>query len=136
MRIGDFLFLHTGKDGGPRSRVDGFWLIRSKRLFTVALLRFAKGSRDAYHSHAFNSVSWLLTGGLCEHTASPHGGEHRHDFPSWRPIVTTRDTFHKVRGLRASSWVLTFRGPWANTWREVDEAGRSVTLTHDRREVA
>ena len=52
---------YVGKDGGPESTVWGFWLIEIKKLFSVALLCFENGSREAFHTHAFNSVSWVLT---------------------------------------------------------------------------
>ena len=141
MRFGDTLIFDTGKDGGPKSRVDGFWLFRSKKLFTVALLRFDRGSREAFHSHAFNSVSWLLTGGLREVVKdygieSPPSGELvKLHWPSLRPILTRRSTLHKVYGLAKTNWVLTFRGPWVDTWQEIDESGDLVTLTHDRVEM-
>lgn len=142
MRIGDSLFLETGKDGGPKSKVDGLWFIRIKWLFTVALLRFGEGSREAFHSHAFNSWSWLLTGGLEERVLEAVdctcGQRHTYTkryLPSWRPIRTLRTTLHKVYGLSRSNWVLTFRGPWADTWEEIDEKGDVVVLTHDRVEV-
>jgi hypothetical protein len=118
-----------GKDGGPESRVWGFWLLRWKRVCTIALLKFEPGSRDAYHSHAFNSTSWLLRGELVEKHL---GGDVQVHRPSLRPIRTFRDTFHKVFS-RGTSWVLTFRGPWADTWQEyVPNVGR-ITLTHGRR---
>lgn len=132
MRFKDILLFHTGKDGGPSSRVDGFWIIRIKSLCTVALLRFSRGSREAFHSHAFNSVSWVLSGALMEVHAGGTGEWH---WPRLLPIITKRDTFHKVYGLAPSNWVLTFRGPWAKTWKEIDERGYLVTLTHNRKEM-
>lgn len=48
------------KDGGGDSTVTGYFLIEIKSLFSVVLLRFDGESRDAYHEHAFNCVSWLL----------------------------------------------------------------------------
>lgn len=132
MRIGDSLFMESGKDGGPKSLVTGFWLVRIKWLFTIAVLRFDRGTREAYHSHAFNSWSWLLSGGLLEQLL--HGGANAHK-PSWRPIRTDRETFHKVHGIGDANWVLTIRGPWQKTWMEVDEAGDTVLLTHDRVEL-
>lgn len=143
MRIGDSLFMARGKDGGPRSRVDGFWVIRIKWLFTIAFLRFGKGSREAFHSHAFNSWSWLLTGGLKEIVMGEPAcscGQRclkwNWYLPSLRPIRTLRTTLHKVYGLEDTNWVLTIRGPWADTWEELDEQGDVVTLTHDRVEVS
>lgn len=120
------------KDGGPESHVTGYWLIESKRLFSICLLKFEHGSRDAYHSHAFNSINWLLTGELHEQFIHSNGRSH---FPSFKPIVTRCTDFHKVTS-RGTSWVLSFRGPWTSTWEEfVPKVGFS-TLTNGRARVA
>lgn len=167
-------FLETTKDGGAESTVWAHWLIEIKGLFSVALLRFEDGTRDAFHSHAFNCVSWVLRGCLVEqhkharpekdrrlaeayHAAQdPHGSSKRETrledayrnwldpnvdvhMPSLAPVITRRDTFHRVRSV-GRTWVLTFRGPWSKTWREAvpDGAGGYAerTLTHGRREVS
>ena len=60
-------FLFKAKDGGPESKVTGYWLIESKRWFSIALLRFDEGSREAFHTHAFNAISWVLWGELLEY---------------------------------------------------------------------
>lgn len=121
------------KDGGPESTVTAYVLFEIKWLASVMLLRFDNGSRDAYHNHAFNAVSWLLRGELHESNLySPSRGY----IPSIRPIVTKRSTFHKVSSL-GRSWALTFRGPWSKTWREYDlYRGRYTTLTHGRKVVS
>lgn len=67
--------LKYGKDGGPESTVWGYWLIEWKPVFSVALLCFENGSREAYHSHAFDSVSWLLKGQLVEHNLDVLGND-------------------------------------------------------------
>lgn len=127
------------KDGGPESRVWGYFLIEWKRLFSIVLLRFEDGSRDAYHSHAFNAVSWVLTGCLIEtrYDASrdPVFGLFWPNVfrPSFRPVFTGRDNMHKVRSV-GRTWVLSFRGPWRDTWEEMTPEGR-IVLTHGRREV-
>mgnify|MGYP001575993171 CR=1 FL=1 len=61
---------YYGKDGGPESHVWGFWLIEAKSLFSIVLLRFENGTREAYHSHAFNSLSWVLRGRACVRACS------------------------------------------------------------------
>lgn len=124
---------YKGKDGGPESHVWGYWLVELKKLFSIALLRFEDGSRDAFHSHAFNSISWLLTGTLIEHMGdSDKVIEYK---PSIWPILTYRGTFHKVVS-EGRSWVLTFRGPWNGTywWEKVD--GRVFKLADRRVEVS
>lgn len=109
-------FFSKGKDGGPYSTVTGYWLVEIKGLFSIALLRFDKGSREAFHNHAFHSISWLLKGEVEEYhlTRAEDGqvsfGEVKNFRPSLKPILTYRSTFHKVIS-KATSWVLTFRGP-------------------------
>lgn len=121
------------KDGGPLSRVWGFFVVEAKKLFSIVVLRFADGSREAYHSHAFNAVSWVLTGKLVENSIDGSVNVYR---PSLLPIWTPRDMMHKVVS-EGTTWVISFRGPWANRWREyLPDENRYVTLTHGRREVA
>jgi hypothetical protein len=122
-------FFKRMKDGGPDSRVVGYWLFEIKSLFSIVLLNFWDGSREAYHSHAFNALSWVLKGKLHEQTLEGPVNIYK---PSLRPIVTAREVFHKVTSV-GSTWVLSFRGPWANTWKEfLPEQHQFITLTHGR----
>ena len=128
---GSVKILHWGKDGGPQSKVWGFWFVGIKRWFSLVLLRFDDGSREAFHSHAFDCVSWVIRGQLEE--------VHLDDLPELHRtgaiIVTRRNTFHKVYSF-GRTWVFTLRGPWKETWNEVDETGRFRVLTHGRKELA
>lgn len=121
-----------GKDGGPDSCVWGYWLIEIKSLFSVALLCFEDGSREEFHSHAFNSVSWVLSGWLDEEFMDYSRKNH---WPGLKPVITKRDTFHRVRSV-GRSWVLTFRGPWSKEWKEFSPAKEEyATLTNGRKVV-
>ena len=119
-----------GKDGGSDSIVSGYWLIEIKPLFSIALLRFGDGSREAFHSHAFNCVSWILKGRLRE--LHLDGSEQIHKM-GLKPILTYRDTFHKVFS-EGTTWVITFRGPWVKNWKEYLPATKElVTLSSGRK---
>lgn len=127
------------KDGGPLSRVTGYWLIEWKRFFSIAILRFDDGSREAYHTHAFNAWSWVLWGKLTEDRLVVDWGHLKSIVstfrPSLKPFFTSRDNMHKVSS-EGRTWAITFRGPWADTWQEyLPEERRFVTLTHGRKEV-
>lgn len=123
-------FLYHGKDGGPDSVVSGYWLAEIKSFFSVALLCFEDGSREAFHSHAFNSVSWVISGKLFEEFLDGKGRPH---VPSWRPIITRRQDFHKVHS-QGRTWVLTFRGPWSKQWEEyLPKEKQFVTLESGRK---
>lgn len=122
-------FLSKSKDGGPESTVWAYWLCEFKPLFSIVLLKFEDGSRDAYHDHAFNCISWVLKGKLKEEVISPDAKENTYT-PSLKPISTLRDTFHKVTSS-GTTWVLSFRGPWADVWHEYAN-GQEKTLTNGR----
>lgn len=123
-------FLKYMRDGGPESKVTGFWLLEIKSLFSIALLHFENGSREAYHSHAFNSRSWVLKGKLNENMLD---GTVNVYAPGLKSVRTLRTDFHKVVS-EGDTWVLTFRGPWAKTWKEyIPETQRFQTLTHGRK---
>lgn len=116
------------KDGGPDSNVTGYWLIEWKAGFSIVLLRFSQGSREVFHSHAFNAVSWILRGLLYE---TIRFNSSRFLFPRLKPYYTSRDTAHRVYGINNSTWALSFRGPWSKTWKEYTDDSE-VTLAHGR----
>ena len=118
------------KDGGPNSHVGG-WFFEIKSLFTIALLKFSPGTREAFHEHAFNSISLILGIGFLRETFQ--SGFSRWHFPGDFLITRTTD-FHQVSS-EGTTYVLTLRGPWKSTWREVDENNESHTLTHGRKKV-
>lgn len=121
------------KDGGPKSTVTGYWLFEFKRFFSIALLKFEDGSREEYHSHAFHSLNWVLKGKVAEEKLE--GAIPRIYGPSLKPILTTRNTFHRVRS-KGTTWVFSIRGPWSKTWMEYDpRSGRFSALTHGRKVV-
>lgn len=122
-----------GKDGGPESTVWGFWLCEFKSLFSIAILCFEDGSREAYHTHAFNSISWVLKGSLVEKFLGVYWPRlHR---PSIKPVITKRWHFHRVTSV-GRTYVLTFRGPWSKTWKEyLPQENKFIILAEGRKQV-
>ena len=126
------MFFKYSTDGGKESGVTGFWLFEIKSLCSIALLHFNKGTRENYHSHAFNAYSWFLSGKVEE--------QHLHQNPMiWSPSIfpkyTPRSTFHRVNALE-NTYVLTFRGPWSKSWYEYDPNEKEyIELSNGRKEV-
>lgn len=117
------------KDGGPESPVDAYFLIEIKSLFSIAVLKFNKGGREAYHTHAFNAFTWFLKGDLEEQDVNGDRFQYRRGL---LPKVTKREKNHRVFA-KQDSWCLTFRGPWAKQWTEYKEAeDQTITLTSGR----
>lgn len=121
------------KDGGDESSVTGYWLIECKGLFSIVLLKFDGPSREAFHTHAFHCLSWVLRGALTERMRD---GRVYNIGRSFMPFITTRKDFHKVSPVGRVSWVFSIRGPWAKEWYEhLENENRDRVLTHGRVEV-
>lgn len=120
--------LSRSKDGGPDSTVDGFFLIEIKSLFSIVLLRFNAGGREAFHSHAFHAFTWFITGDMVEQDID---GSYKAYRRSLIPKYTPRSKNHRVRAYR-NSWALSIRGPWKSTWTEDTDTHHTV-LTHGRK---
>lgn len=123
-------FFTKMKDGGPDSPVEGYFLFEIKGLCSVALLKFNKGTREAYHTHAFNALTWFIKGNMREE-------KFRHSLcsvytRSLLPKVTMRDNNHRVVA-EEDSWCFTLRGPWSKYWTETNpRTGATTKLTHGR----
>jgi quercetin dioxygenase-like cupin family protein len=115
-------------DGGEGSGVTGYFLLEWKAGFSIVLLHFEKGTREAYHSHAFNAYTIWLKGKIREHLlwwGKPI------DYKAGNIKYTSRDLIHKVEALEPS-WALSFRGPWSDEWTEYKD-GKIIRLTHGRK---
>lgn len=122
--------LKWAKDGGPESPVDAFFVVEIKSLFSIAVLRFNYGSREAFHTHAFNALTWFIRGDLVEQDVS---GDYYVYKRSILPKLTRRTKNHRVIAIE-TSWCFTLRGPWQKTWTETQD-GKSIVLTHGRKQV-
>ena len=128
IKLGNKRLFGIGKrsDGGNKSGVTAY-IIESKFLFSLALLHFKNGTREAYHSHAFNALTLWLKGKVREHMID---GTVK-DWKAGKIKYTSKNTFHKVESL-GDSWALSMRGPWENIWKELRD-NKLVYLTHDRK---
>lgn len=125
-------FLSYGKDGGKKSTVSGLFIIEIKSLFSIVLLRFDEGSREAYHNHAFNAYTWFLKGDVDEHHMN---GDVLNWKPSWKPKYTPRDCFHKVFANK-TTYAFTIRGPWKKTWQDFDsKTDEFITYSWGRKQI-
>tara|TARA_R110000850_G_C9606734_1_gene429328 strand:+ start:42 stop:488 length:447 start_codon:yes stop_codon:yes gene_type:complete len=120
--------LYVKPDGGKNSGVTGYFLIEWKILFSIGILRFNKGSREALHTHAFNAITFWLWGEVKEE----HLDGDVKDFKglSLIPKLTKRSCYHRIIS-KDTSWALTFRGNWKDIWCE-NRQGKEVKLTHGR----
>lgn len=120
-------FSHT-KDGGPDSPVEAYFLFEIKSICSIALLKFNRGGREAYHTHAFNALTWFLWGDMIE---QEYNGEYYVYSRSLLPKLTRREKNHRVLAQK-TSWCFSLRGSWHSTWTEDTDTHHTI-LTHKRK---
>jgi hypothetical protein len=129
-------FFSKSSDGGKNSGVTGFFLVEIKPLFSIVLLHFNDGTREAFHSHAFNALTWFVKCQVEEHRIDPKNVENvviTRFSPGVKPKFTPRNNYHKVNSI-GESWAISFRGPWKNTWQEyLPKLQKFVKLTNGRK---
>lgn len=116
-------------DGGKDSGVNGYLFFEWKPVFSFGFLRFNPGTRENFHSHAFNAITWWLLGEVEEEVWK---GKNKVFGPSIVPKITPRDNIHRVKGIKPT-WAITFRGPWRDEWFEIDKNGEKIILTNGRK---
>ena len=120
-------FFSKAKDGGPESPVNGYFIIEVKSLGSIAFLKFNQGCREAFHTHAFNALTWFIKGDLIEENFD--GSLYTYK-KSIMPKITPKSKNHRVLANK-DSWCLTIRGPWDKTWTETNNSKITV-LTSGR----
>lgn len=129
---GDMKLFNKCKDGGPDSPVEAYFLIEWKSVFSIAILKFNKGGREAFHTHAFNAFTWFLFGELKEEDKD--GSVYTYS-SGFLPKLTKKDKNHRVKATK-DSYCLTLRGPWSKFWTEFDKSSNTTTtFTHGRKVV-
>lgn len=123
--------MQKAKDGGPDSPVDAYFLIEWKSIFSIALLKFNKGGREEFHTHAFNALTWFLLGDLVEENID--GSKYKYG-RSLFPKITKRNKNHRVNA-NVDSWCLTVRGPWGAYWTEYNSVRDITKFLSNKRKV-
>ena len=124
-------FFYKKWDGGQDSGVRGYFLVEWKMFFSIGILHFSKGSREAFHSHAFNAFTFWLKGNVTE---VKHPENTKLNFAAnLKPKYTPRTNFHKIIA-HEDTYAVTFRGPWIDYWHEFKNK-EYITLTHGRKRI-
>lgn len=100
-------------------------ILEWKKLFSIKLFHFHKstGCQDRFHTHSFNSISFLIKGNYVEEilrgdTVVPYNRNRS------RFIYIPSNEYHRITrsdGCRT----LLITGPWEPEWKELRELGDS-----------
>lgn len=101
-------------------------------MFSLAVLKFNKGSRENFHTHAFHSLTWFISGDMEELDICGDSYKYKRNL---LPKITKRTKNHKVIANK-TSWCITIRGRWVDTWTEYNSSKqKTIILTHGRKEI-
>lgn len=126
---------NKSKDGGKESNVDAYFLFEIKGFISVALLKFNEGTRENFHSHAFDAFTWFICGEMEEERVVDNSIIVKKYKRSILPKFTSKDNLHRVKAIKPS-WCFTLRGKWDDTWYEYNESqNKKIVLTHGRKVV-
>ena len=119
----------VSKDGGKKSTVTGLFLIEWKQAFSIAFLKFDQGSRENFHSHAFNAITfWMPGSDVTEHHTDGTKIDWHFGFK-----LTPRNCFHKIYANK-TSYAFTIRGRWVEEWKEYNKANNeTIVMTNGRK---
>lgn len=123
------------KDGGKDSPVDAYFLFEIKKFMSIALLKFNKGGRENYHSHAFHALTWFICGDMKEERITENGVVTKKYKRSFIPKFTSRENLHRVSANK-DSYAFTIRFNWKDSWIEYNEKkNQTITLINGRKVV-
>jgi hypothetical protein len=123
-------FFFSKSDGGVESGVTAYCFFEWKIFFSIGILHFNPGSREDFHNHAFNAITFWISGSVVEEKfKNPISKVFSAGF---RPKYTPRSNFHRIIAQNNGAYALTIRGPWLDYWYEVKNNDIRI-LTHGRR---
>jgi hypothetical protein len=111
-----------------------------KKLFSIKLFNFHKtyGKQDRFHTHSFNSVSFLFFGNYIEEIIQD-GKIVALNRNRSRFICIPKNEYHRITKSEGCRTIL-ITGPWSQFWKELRELGNSryqeVTQTYGRVDVS
>lgn len=117
-------FFEKVRDGGKDSNVDSYFMFEFKNLFSLVIFKFNKEYRNTYHSHAFNALTWFISGNLKEIFLYKNDYVYKRSFI---PKITKKSDLHIVEAIE-TSWAISIRGPWEKEWLEYDPVNNMTTV--------
>lgn len=113
-----FLKIQRIKRG--KGLISQYILFENKYLFSIYLLRWDTGSenisQNRFHSHAFNSICFRLSGEYQEEVVTKNGSFITKTNPFFR--IIKRNHVHRIVSAKPKSFSLVLAGPWDQHWWE------------------
>jgi len=108
-----------------QGQVTRYTLMEFRHFFSVYFHHIDTQAQDRFHTHAFNSYAWVLSGGYTDVTRD--GIKHEYRAGDLRYIP--REFNHKLTKALPDTLTLLVTGPYAGIWTEELDNGTLLVLT-------
>lgn len=99
--------------------VTQYTILESKRFGGIWLYHWETVDQMRFHTHAFNSICFLLRGSYTEEVLDRDGAVTLRTVDQWmRPRYLPMGYCHRILEAKGSTWSIVFFGGWAKSWQE------------------
>jgi len=98
-----------------------FTFFESKYIGGIWLYNWKTIEQNRFHSHAFNSLCFLLRGSYQEEVLIGDKKELRTVNQWLKPRFLPRNYTHRILEAEPNTWTIVFFGRWQKTWKEYFE---------------
>jgi hypothetical protein len=113
-----------------------YTLFESKYIGGIWLYNWKTIEQNRFHTHAFNSLAFLLKGYYKEEIITNKGVETRIVNQWLKPRFLPKNYCHRILEAAPKTWTIVFFGKWGKNWWEYfDDTKTWVKYTWGRKKV-
>ncbi len=135
LRIGKYgKIIHYDSISIGVGNIKRFTIIEIKCLGGIIVNIFNTKDQDRFHSHAFNSFSWMIRGWYKEDVVNINN-----NIKTLETKIISKSRFipryyiHKIKESSENAISITFEGSWKSHWKEYFDNEREKTYTWGRK---
>lgn len=99
-----------------------YTLFEHKKIGGIWLYNWKTIKQNRFHTHAFNSIAFLLRGGYTEQVIRNTGVIEWNKVNQWlKPRFLPMNYTHRICEAEPNTWTIVFFGPWKKYWYEFFE---------------
>jgi hypothetical protein len=117
--------------------IEQYTIFESKKLGGIWLYNWQTIEQNRFHTHAFSSYAFLLSGDYTEEVITETGKVETRVVNQWmKPRYLPKHYCHRILEARPKTWTIVFFSKWADHWYEYfDDTKTWVKYTWGRKVV-
>ena len=98
--------------------IEQYTLFEHKRIGGIWIYNWKTIKQNRFHTHAFNSTAFLLSGSYTEEVIKDGKIEKRVVDQWMKPRKLPMDYCHRILKAEPNTWTIVFFGKWKDSWWE------------------